>query len=154
MKSVRQNSFLSTIISIIVSFPNLLSSSHSSQQCFQCLLFRIFLWSTVTFNTSDGQEIQNRAMWERIERTRKVYSAEETERQRCCLQMSGGQSCGRVLFPVAPEVTVEPMVWILWEKQILAQQKEEHRAISIRVKMYLLQEEFKQRLHDHLTKTS
>lgn len=36
MKSVRQNSFLSSIISIIVSFPNLLSRSHNSQQCFQC----------------------------------------------------------------------------------------------------------------------
>ena len=41
-----------------------------------------------------------------------------------------------------------------YKRQILAQQKEEHRAISIRVKMYLLQEEFKQRLHDHLAKTS
>ena len=86
----------------------------------------------MTFNTSDGQEIQNHVMWEVIEGTREAYSA-ETEGQKCFLQTSGAQSCGRRLipFPLAPE----PVEWTLWERQILAQQKEEHRAMSIRVKV-------------------
>lgn len=106
MKGVRQNSFLSSIISIIISFSNLLPRSHNSQQCFQCLLCRIFLWSTVTFNASDGQEIQNHVMWERIEGTRRFTPQKSLRHKSAVFKCLEDSHVERVLFPIAWEVTV------------------------------------------------
>lgn len=145
--------FFLSIISILTS--NTALQKLHTWQCSQCLLYTVFLWFVVIFNTQDGQKTEScvmRAKLKDLERVtvqkRSLWGARVASLGMWGTVMWGKDwSCPR--WPWLPQL--EAVAWWMSQRQVLAQHKEGHRAMSVNCTS---SRKYSSRgLHSHLTRT-